>query len=1324
MVFKPFTHLARQSLGKTFTHGYAQSVVAATQSSYASSTTPFGPFSSHAASKFSKHGSSQLHSSFQPPSTPSCKTANGGQQTHATQDPREDGGLAAYYEAWQKQQGKVGGGQEWKQFQFPLRIGWKAPNALSDGKSVVKRGDVRLRPDTLLDHNGLDRAYSSSAVDDIKKVEDVMAEAAAVEQVDKAIAQEIDSLQITSALPNIGLTSDGQESLDTTSTLALDTTSSIHTTDSIQSSLSLTDITVPSPESLAVSDSIVQLRNAGRYTEIPAAFKLLLARGLQPSIGAYNALLAAAIKLPAAKHLVVSQALNVYASLLRHQVTPDTAFYATILELLSQQAIDNHQTKLKMKVKHLRYFNPGLGELKDDFQLQSDQSEWAILLQDNSLSNAVDIFDAAVAKTEVPSFSSDVYSSLVTACALHGRIDDMLRVHAHLEQNNVLARASMFPPMIEAFARRGDLRSAVECYDGYKDLASQNDMGYDTLVGRMDNEVYAAVVKSYAMCGRVEAGNRFLSRIIESFDGNIKDVGVKSEAIQDTIITKGLIQPQIDAAQYAEALETAATRNLSSPARSNALAHICSVAADYNDKKSAIEAYQGIDKTSPEMSVAALSMLAMFVRCGQLDEAHTFWSLLYGSPNTEISLIEPTVMYAIALINGGRVDEALQHARETFDRTRGSADTANARTQMKEKIDEAIEHLGSFLTMNGIIVSPQARMILLWAMSENNGPVSPVSEHLLAGLGPEAFSILSWQDIALLLRTEAAIISGGAFLQDVAHIARFEYLIDMVTRHGALMDDTTVKLVEQTLEALETRHPNLSIKWHNARHIINLQPHVPTLPSAAPSMTTATPGLYSDAYDPYEASIDHRGSNVITSILENPRPRCGLKLDEALSRLQNMRRAGQHPHYKVYCNLIASTAREGRVNEIFDIFKIAQQDVPLLPEYSSVRDGWSLILDSMVAACLTVGDRKAASEFHQELLQLGSAPTANTFGLYITTLRDSARTLDEANEALTIFCRAEQEGVEPTSFLYNALIGKLAKARRMDDCYFYFSQMRKLGIQPTSITYGTMINAMTRVSNEREAEQVFNEMEGMPNYKPRPAPYNTMMQFFLGTKHDSVKVSEYYSRMLSQGIRPTMHTFKLLIDTHATLEPINMAAAEGVLDEIRASGARPESTHYAALVHAKGCTLRDMGSARATFDAAIANPEVGPHACLYQALFESMVVNGRVKETNELLEDMASRGVEVTAYIANTLIHGWTAEGVLATAQAIYDSVSMEKREPSTYDAMTRGFLASNERQQAREVVNEMLSKGYPQPVTNRITALLGPTGTRAANTIPAALMA
>jgi pentatricopeptide repeat protein len=275
--------------------------------------------------------------------------------------------------------------------------------------------------------------------------------------------------------------------------------------------------------------------------------------------------------------------------------------------------------------------------------------------------------------------------------------------------------------------------------------------------------------------------------------------------------------------------------------------------------------------------------------------------------------------------------------------------------------------------------------------------------------------------------------------------------------------------------------------------------------------------------------------------------------------------------------------------------------------------------------------------------------------------------------------------------------------------------MQGLGIKPTSVTYGTIVNALCRVSDEKFAEELFDEMESMPNYKPRPAPYNSMMQFFLTTKRDKAKVLAYHDRMRSRGIAPTSHTYKLLMDTHATLEPIDLGAAEAVLDAIRAAGMRPDAVHYASLIHARGCTLGDLDGARAIFDGVVggANQATSSSttpaatASVYQAMLEAMVANGKVAETEPVLALMRQRGVEATAYIANTLIHGWAAERKAGRARAVYDSFGRDRREPSTYEAMTRAYLAVDEREGAKEVVGEMLARGYPTAVANKVLELL-----------------
>ena len=1334
MVFKPFTHLARQNFVKTFTHGYAQSVVAATQSSYASSTTPFGPFGNHPSNRHGKHGNSQLHSAYQ---TPASSSAASNKASHGDQNctGNGDGGLAAYYEAWQNQQQQDGENGEWKQFQFTKRIGWKGPSVVPDGKAK-EREDVSAWAEVSVEREGLDRAYSTSAVDEIKKAEDEEAEAIAVAKVDEAIATEIKHHQQVSASTSrnaTATTASSNEPVELAKQTSTDTDSPVSPTpvlsgvsaDTSTRSTLASDVTelslVHGGEFQTFCDHIGKLNSAKRYAEIPPVFESMLAKGLRPTTEAYHALLAAAIHLPLAKHHVVPKALGIYSDMLRRKVSPDTAFYTTLVELLARRAIEVFSMRDAVEKKRLRF--GGLNE-NGKFLFRSNEAEVAILAEDDALSTAVRLFDSSVSMQQTRLYSSETYRLLITACALHRRVDEMIRIYSHMEAHKVIPFATVFPPMIDAFAATGELASAVECYNEYKSLAVADDAGKLVVIQRKDNDVYASLVKAYATSGKTDGGNRFLGRIIESYDEVMEHRKERLESMRDTVFVDALIQARLDSGDLDNALKMAEEGALTPPARSEAMARICTAAADLGDVELAAKAYQHIHANAAGAFYAAISMLALHIRQGKVELAQQYWSTLTESSKLDDSMIEPTAMYAVALIGSGHVDEGLMEARQVFARVRASTKATASHSEIAEQIDEGIETVGGFLANRRIVPSPNASMSFLWTMIENGGLVSPVAEQLLAGLGPEAISSLSWQDLILALQVEAEMLGSGNSTYDLAHSTRFAHLLETTLGNGMTVDKRTSDLVERALAQTSKQYPELLKRWQNYRHLLAKPAYVPQSFTPAPSLAPTMPSTYADTSDPYAATTDYRGSTIIIEELENHRARTGASLNEALMRFRNIRRAGRHPRYIVYAKLISAAAKDGRANLIHDIHGMAQQDIPFLAQYLVVRHGWSSILDAMVGACLTIGNRSLATRFHKELLDIGSAPTANTFGLYITTLKDSSKTFDEATEAVRIFQRAKSEGVEPSSFLYNALIGKLGKARRIDDCLFYFAEMRNYGIRPTSVTYGTIVNALCRVSDERFAEELFDEMESMPNYKPRPAPYNSLMQFFLTTKRDSTKVLAYYERMLSRDIQPTMHTYKLLIDTYATLDPIDFAAAEGVLDAIRASGQLPEAVHYASLIHAKGCVLHDMAGARQVFDGVIANPEVRPQACLYQALFESLVANHSVANTEELLEHMSSRRVVMTPYIANTLIHGWATEKNLTKAKAVYESVGLEQREPSTYEAMTRAFLTVEGRESAMGVVHEMLSRGYPSAVSGKILELLGPGMSRASSAISSGPMA
>ena len=1322
MVFKPISRLASQSFGKTFTHGYAQSVVAATQSSYASTNTPFGHFTHHSSNRPGRPGTAHAHHSFQHGSGASGLANKTNQTTQESLD--ADGGLNAYYAAafqqQQQQQTQGGEGKEWRQYQFQKRIGWKAPSVIPEGRGKGQH-DVEAPPSrNPPDHGTLARSYSASAVDDIKAAN--LAESDAIAEVDEHIALEISAFREPSPAKEerptgVSSASKQEPGESTAHDLARSRTPSSHSPASVldevlSPSTSVSGVTAATSlhdvKSQEFTQHITTLHNSQAYAQIPAVFESMLSCGITPTPTAYTALLDAAIHLPTAKHQIVPKALDVYTDMLRRKISPTTDFYSRLIEVLSRRALDVHHSKSVLQEKQLRYSG-----LKGDkkFLFASNEAEYAIVAEDDALVNAINVFQSAASK-KGRTFSAETYRLLVTACALHGSVDEMIQVFNHMESNKVKPIASMFAPMIEALAKTGDLSSAVEVYNGYKTLAIADDAGEQSIIDRNDNDIYAALVKAYASLGRYEGSNRFVGKIVDSYANVVGNRKERLEAVQDSVVLNGLIEERIAARDFPAALRIAEERNLSPTARSHAMARVCVAAADNGDAGLASKAYEYLSFTPVD---ATLALLALHIRLGDTDTASVYWNNLVANSILDISFVEPTTLYVAALVQSGRVDEGLMQFREAFSRIRASARSPVARNELSEQVDEAVELVTTLLANGSIRPTPNASMSLLWTMVENGGIMSPSAEHILAGLGPHDIANLSWQNIFLALQVEAGLLSTAEAKLDIAHSARFAHLLDITLEAGMPLDERSVSKIERAVGKLSIERPDIFHKWQ-----IRSQAHskVPALsqPAYSPLLSPATSSQspYAENFDPYAATTDYKGSTIICEELESRRNAAGL--NEALARFKNIRRAGRHPRYLAYAKLITAAAKEGRTNLTHDILGMARSDMALRPEHAVVRHGWTLILDAMVGACLTAGRRPLAEQFHQELLDIGAAPTANTYGLYITTLKESTKTFDEATEAVTIFSRALSEGVAPSSFLYNALIGKLGKARRIDDCLRYFQEMRNAGIRPTSVTYGTIVNALCRVSDERFAEELFDEMESMPNYKPRPAPYNCLMQFFLNTKFDGKKVLELYERMQSRNIQPTMHTYKLLIDTYATLEPVDLVAAEGILDTIRSSGQRPEAVHYASLIHAKGCVLHDMEGARKTFDHALSAGEFRPQACLYQALFESMVANHCVAETEPILKSMTANRVEMTPYIANTLIHGWATEKEISKSKAIYESVGADKREPSTYESMTRAFLTIEDRDSALATVHEMLSRGYPAAVSNKILELVGHGTIRAGN--------
>ena len=104
-----------------------------------------------------------------------------------------------------------------------------------------------------------------------------------------------------------------------------------------------------------------------------------------------------------------------------------------------------------------------------------------------------------------------------------------------------------------------------------------------------------------------------------------------------------------------------------------------------------------------------------------------------------------------------------------------------------------------------------------------------------------------------------------------------------------------------------------------------------------------------------------------------------------------------------------------------------------------------------------------------------------------------------------------------------------------------------------------------------------------------------------------------------------------------------------------------QGTHWAALINAWGCSGRDLDKALEVFNSIESHPRSGrsalPDAVCYEALFNVLVAHNRTDLFSVYTQQLAARGVHMTAYIANLLIKGYAASGDMEAARSVFESL-------------------------------------------------------------------
>jgi len=509
-------------------------------------------------------------------------------------------------------------------------------------------------------------------------------------------------------------------------------------------------------------------------------------------------------------------------------------------------------------------------------------------------------------------------------------------------------------------------------------------------------------------------------------------------------------------------------------------------------------------------------------------------------------------------------------------------------------------------------------------------------------------------------------------------------------------------------------------------------PHVTSVP-ASPEITPESPASSVTAVDPIH--IDGELTAICRQHENQPAQGIEKAVVASYRAFQDGLSKGVYPAAECLTRLMAPVARTIGLDAMREVYNAAEAVIATFPK-DKARGAWSRLQDQAIIACALADDLPAAHLHRARLVQAGHPPSADAYGALIAALKE---TTDDAASALELFRDAKARGVRPTTFLYNNVIGKLAKARRVDYALELFHQMRADNVKQTNVTYGAIITACCKVGDVHSAETLFAEFVSL-KFPPRAPPYNMMMQLYIQTRPDRERAMQIYHMMQEAGIQPTEHTYKLLLDAYGTIVPANLSALESTFEDLVADPkVKVTGVHWAALINAYGCVMKDVNRAIATFESIPTHPSTArsrtplPDAVTWEALLGALVANRRSDLLPQYIERIRASGTHITAYVANAMIRGHAAARDLDAARAVFEAMqdppvgvaapnnhsspkhpdsdmlgsAPSYREPSTWEAMVRVELGAGNRDRALALLERLKERHYPQAVYARIAGIM-----------------
>ncbi|KAI9495926.1 hypothetical protein BDB00DRAFT_810982 [Zychaea mexicana] len=1010
--------------------------------------------------------------------------------------------------------------------------------------------------------------------------------------------------------------------------------------------------------------------------------------GASMSTQTYDAVLDAYGTLRKNNHPLTAM-LTVYDDMVENGVRPTSHTYATLIKFLCTRDDEVHKTvsMLRRKIARFGVEVSNLGDLENE----------------NNLARAMALFERAVSEQCTEDFDVELYNHMLSMLSSNGQTRDALYIYEQLESSKTVnPNSATFAMLMTLFGYAGDLSAVRECFNEYKavrNLLPKHDPAY----------VYNAYVYAHADAGDLKGALNILESVM------VKD------RVRVTIVPYN--------------------RVLNGATMKNDLSLVDSLLTK-------LESNNSFPK--PDANTYGI-LLGMYCRLKQLDKADIMYTKMlqydisrqYGRLADYVCLLRAEkkpdqCLEVVKHMNEKGFELDVTMAREVVMGYLDTKETAKAVDALKTVVN--VYASSSFITersplldvvseftvkCNDLHSSVQAmRFMNKYGVKLDNRVAKAILEQYdAAKKSPQA-----WEAFTRDVNTrDFNTIYEATFKSDIRPNVFSERIFEVMNDMRSLNVEPTLNLYVRVATRFK-KHKDVEsdARWHKV-----FEPYLAQLEQQKQSGVDTNQQQQLQQQHQHQQQTQQQqlgdkksGMSEVEGWTVESDLQSGAALDLAIQGNfkgavetldQQIVKKGHIPSPDAVRDIIQQATRQKNLQGAVQAYNVVIDSLMRLPKNVQHR-ALQHVYNSMLVAYARVDDLPNAREFYDMMRQRNMIPDGDAYGSLLTCTANT--TADESMDALDIYDEAMKNKVRPTVYFYNVIMSKLAKCRKIDHVLRLFDEMKKFGVQPNSITYAALISACIRCSSEARAERFFQEMLRSPKYYPRIGVFNSMIQFYTQQRPNRDKALEYYHLLQQYNLKPSGHTYKLLMEVYANIPPYDMLAAHKLLtDMTKRHGIKPGSSHFATLIRSYGCLHRDVSSAVAVYNE-MHKAHVKPDEKVYQAMLNTYIDNNDMQAAEKLYQDMLASGAHSSPYIENLFIAGYGSRGDVEDAEKVWQRMVDVKddkkpgalvREPSTYEAMVKAYMANKQTDKALAVIEKMHNgkRNFPLKVIDGVRASL-----------------